>query len=158
MPVQATGNAMIFDSFLWSSVPESAERPAGRRRRIRRRDKITAATEADTEDTSASSPEHEAIHLPDIESEDIRRAFSDDHLFKYGTPNPSLPGTEVPCGGCGALLHSRWLLYNSIAIAMSPFFITMFVFFSFLTLVMITVNGSVTELAFFGHIFIFLNY
>lgn len=26
---------------------------------------------------------------------------------KYGTPDPNYPITEVPCGGCGALLHCK---------------------------------------------------
>lgn len=25
----------------------------------------------------------------------------------YGTPNPTIPVSEVPCGGCGALLHCK---------------------------------------------------
>jgi hypothetical protein len=37
----------------------------------------------------------------------VRELFSEDHLFKHGTPDPSEPGSRVPCGGCGALLHCR---------------------------------------------------
>ena len=33
--------------------------------------------------------------------------FTEDHLFKFGTANPSIPVTNIPCGGCGALLHCQ---------------------------------------------------
>lgn len=31
----------------------------------------------------------------------------DDLQSEYGTPDPHYPVTEVPCGGCGALLHCK---------------------------------------------------
>jgi hypothetical protein len=82
---------------------DSTERPAGRRQRQRRR-------ENDADKTSFSEQEYEAIR-PGLESEDIKRAFSEDHLFKYGTPDPSLPASDVACGGCGAYLHSRQIIF-----------------------------------------------
>jgi hypothetical protein len=49
--------------------------------------------------------------------EEIRQTFTEDHQFKYGTPNPSLPPTKVACGGCGALLHARQarFIFNGVA-------------------------------------------
>ena len=40
-------------------------------------------------------------------SEEIREVFTEDHLFKFGTADPTMPGasTNTPCGGCGAHLH-----------------------------------------------------
>jgi len=51
-------------------------------------------------------PEHEVIQ-DSLHTEGLRQLFTEDHLFKHGTADPSLPDTRVPCGGCGAHLHCR---------------------------------------------------
>ena len=38
---------------------------------------------------------------------DIRKVFSDDYLFKYGTPNADMESTGITCGGCGAQLNAK---------------------------------------------------
>jgi len=65
-----------------------------------------------------SSVPTNAVDLPDTDSAEfdiirddlsdpeIRRQFSDDHLFKYGTPNRQVvPPVATACSGCGATLH-----------------------------------------------------
>lgn len=89
-----------------SNTESTSERPVGRRRRSTRRREQMTSTEGGAADGAASSPEYESLRR-DLESEEIRQAFTEDHQFKYGTPNPSLPPTEVACGGCGAILHAR---------------------------------------------------
>ena len=60
-------------------------------------------------DSGRSDQEHFVYDTIDDRghSKEIRQLFTEDHLFKYGTANPDLPGakTDIPCGGCGAPLH-----------------------------------------------------
>ena len=43
----------------------------------------------------------------DFLNPEIRKVFSEDHLFKYGTPNPEMKRTGIACGGCGAELNAK---------------------------------------------------
>ena len=52
-----------------------------------------------------SSDDYDVIRN-DLANPELREQFSEDHLFKFGTPNPSLQPSKIPCGGCGATLHS----------------------------------------------------
>ena len=75
-----------------------------RGRRGRRSSKICDSVVPPAE--ASDRREYEKI-TDSLHSEEIRSVFTEDHLFKYGTADPSLPGasTTVPCGGCGAHLH-----------------------------------------------------
>ncbi len=43
---------------------------------------------------------------PDTEEPlQLEKSLSKDELFRYGSSDPTIPASEVPCGGCGALLH-----------------------------------------------------
>lgn len=41
----------------------------------------------------------------------------DDHDWKlnYGTSDPNVPVSQVPCGGCGALLHCQVILWPIVS-------------------------------------------
>ena len=43
----------------------------------------------------------------DLRPQEVRKLLSEDEMFRYGTSNPLAPASQVPCGGCGALLHCR---------------------------------------------------
>jgi len=77
--------------------PSDSEKPTGGRRRIKRKD---------TNNNNSHRQDFEVIK-DDLDIPEVRKLFTDDHLFKFGTPNPELPLTDVPCGGCGALLHCK---------------------------------------------------
>ena len=89
-----------------SSVSDEDDSRKQRRRGRGRRQKIR-------EERSDNDPveDQEKVDYDTINdrghSKEIRQLFTEDHLFKYGTANPDLPGarTEIPCGGCGAPLH-----------------------------------------------------
>ena len=76
----------------------------GRRVKVRN---SSSKTSRDIPPVEASDRlEYERISDP-LHSAELRSVFTEDHLFKYGTADPTLPGasTSVPCGGCGASLH-----------------------------------------------------
>ena len=77
----------------------NTDTPDRRGRRKRSRGKAEPEVDAGKED-----PEYDII--PDsLHVANVREMFTEDHLFKHGTPDPSAAGTKQPCGGCGALLH-----------------------------------------------------
>lgn len=80
----------------------SEDRRGGRRRRGRRNPRL----DPDSGQSNLSDPEYDVIK-DDLSNPDIRVQFTEDHLFKYGTPDPASAPTGVPCVGCGAELHSR---------------------------------------------------
>ncbi len=43
----------------------------------------------------------------DLKREEARKLLSEDEMFRYGSANPLVPASLVPCGGCGAHLHCR---------------------------------------------------
>jgi len=84
------------------SVHNPDEGGGGRRRGRLRRGRRNAA-EIHAEE---SSQDFEHIK-DDLKNPEIRQQFNDDHLFKFGTANPDVAPTGIPCGGCGAALHCR---------------------------------------------------
>jgi len=70
----------------------------GRRGRTRQSEETTNTYEQFSEE------DYDVIK-DDLSDPDIHKQFSDDHLFKHGTPNPEIPATNIPCGGCGAKLQ-----------------------------------------------------
>ena len=69
-------------------------------RRKRRRGHRTKVTDGD------SVADHDVIQ-DSLHADGVRQHFSEDHLYKHGTADPSHPDTGVPCSGCGASLHCR---------------------------------------------------
>jgi hypothetical protein len=106
--------ALLFFTEKNKAEPLTPDRPGGsRRRRTRRGEPQASRPESPLAVNSPPSPlEYESIRR-DPELEEIRQTFTEDHQFKYGTPNPSLPPTKVACGGCGALLHARQARFPS---------------------------------------------
>ncbi|XP_035784238.1 nitric oxide-associated protein 1-like [Anopheles albimanus] len=43
--------------------------------------------------------------MSDYEYYDEAEQEGDERLSFYGTPDPHMPASQIPCGGCGALLH-----------------------------------------------------
>lgn len=41
------------------------------------------------------------------DEEDCNESEIEEWRRKYGTPDPTMPVSQVPCGGCGALLHCQ---------------------------------------------------
>ncbi len=104
---------MLFFTEKNKAEPQTPERPGGRRpRRTRRGEQQASRPESPPVNSPPSSLEYESIRQ-DPELEGIQQTFTEDHQFKYGTPNPSLPPTKVACGGCGALLHARQARFPS---------------------------------------------
>ncbi|XP_023219733.1 nitric oxide-associated protein 1-like [Centruroides sculpturatus] len=48
-----------------------------------------------------------AVDKDDKLKKEISSLREDFWNSNYGTPNPSLPVSDIPCGGCGALLHCK---------------------------------------------------
>lgn len=43
----------------------------------------------------------------DIKKEIAEKSLAEDDRFRFGSYDPHLPTSQIPCGGCGALLHSK---------------------------------------------------
>lgn len=43
----------------------------------------------------------------EVYSEELDTGETDSWKMNYGTPNPNLAVSQVPCGGCGSLLHCK---------------------------------------------------
>ena len=43
----------------------------------------------------------------DLEPEEAKLNLSHDELFRYGTADPDVPPSTVPCSGCGAIMHCQ---------------------------------------------------
>lgn len=67
----------------------------GRRRRRRRPERV-----------DAQEAEFEVLE-DNLEPEEAKQLLSEDDHFRYGSYDPSVPASTVPCGGCGAILHCR---------------------------------------------------
>lgn len=80
-------------------APGKDEQKGRRRRRRGHRAKITE-TEGD------GVADHDVIQ-DSLHADGVRQNFSEDHLYKHGTADPSHPDTGVACSGCGATLHCR---------------------------------------------------
>lgn len=53
-------------------------------------------------------PDYEAISdVVSPEEKTPRQPLSEDEIFRYGTADPEIPASQVPCGGCGAHLHCQ---------------------------------------------------
>ncbi|CAH1967702.1 unnamed protein product [Acanthoscelides obtectus] len=52
--------------------------------------------------TSYENYEHDLEMIQDVDEDEL-----DDDGINYGTPNPNSRVSNVPCGGCGALLHCK---------------------------------------------------
>ena len=76
--------------------PSSGEAPRGRRWTRKRK-------ESSRKDRR---PEFEILE-DNLEPDAAARLLSKDDLFRYGTFDPAVPATQVPCGGCGALFHCQ---------------------------------------------------
>lgn len=49
--------------------------------------------------------EFEAIG--DQKKESAQLSLASDDLFRFGTADPDVPSSKIPCGGCGAILHCK---------------------------------------------------
>ena len=85
---------------LQDTEPSKEERK-GRRKRRGHRAKIIQ-TNGDGGET-----DHDVIEEDSLHADGVRQHFTEDHLYKHGTADPSFPDTGVPCGSCGATLHCR---------------------------------------------------
>ncbi|TRY71077.1 hypothetical protein TCAL_01172 [Tigriopus californicus] len=55
-----------------------------------------------------AEPDHEVISdLVPPDRPEPRSTLSEDEIFRYGTADPEVPASQVPCGGCGAHLHCQ---------------------------------------------------
>ena len=84
---------------LQDTAPVKEDRKGRRRRRGGNRAK-TIETDGD------EVADHDVIQ-DSLNADGVRQHFSEDHLYKHGTADPSHPDTGVPCSGCGATLHCR---------------------------------------------------
>jgi len=87
--------------FLTLDNTESVPRGRGRGRR---RGFRNSRKESSDSEPLQSIPEADVIGN-DFLNPNIRKVFSEDYLIKYGTPNPEIEPTNIPCGGCGATLN-----------------------------------------------------
>ncbi len=86
--------APVYPYNLFHDVSE--RKRLGRGRRPRRRAGRRALEEGDFE-AIAGNEDKEASKL----------SLVDDDLFRYGTADPAVAASKVPCGGCGAHLHCQ---------------------------------------------------
>lgn len=104
----------------WPKLTKIAESSAeskkivGRRRRrknTRYRMTLRAMAEADMspdEPEFAPAQGYEVIEgLDDEEGGSRQKRLSDDEIFRFGTADPEIAASKVPCGGCGAHLHCQ---------------------------------------------------
>ena len=98
MEDQATNSEVAVNPYsVYTPLGEQNE-PKGRRRK--------RGLKAKTLEITNDIVDHDVIE-DSLHTDGVRQHFSEDHLYKHGTPDPSHPDTGVPCGGCGALLHCR---------------------------------------------------
>ena len=83
---------------LKDKAPVKEERKGRRKRRSPR----TKIIETDGDGLADHDVIQDSLH-----ADGVRQHFSEDHLYKHGTADPSHPDTGVPCSGCGATLHCR---------------------------------------------------
>jgi len=83
---------------LEDKAPVKEERKGRRKRRSPR----TKIVETDGDGLADHDVIQDSLH-----ADGVRQHFSEDHLYKHGTADPSHPDTGVPCSGCGATLHCR---------------------------------------------------
>jgi hypothetical protein len=87
---------------LGEGPPIDPEEPPKRRRGRRGRGAKAKLARDDTE------KENDFDVLDDeLRPQEVRKLLSDDDLFRYGTSDQRAPASNVPCGGCGAILHCR---------------------------------------------------
>ena len=79
---------IIMDNREKCKQTESANKPMGRRRRAKKND---------NDKVEGQDQDFEVIK-DDLSVPEIRKLFTEDHLFKFGTPNPDSKLTDVPCG------------------------------------------------------------
>ena len=80
---------IIMDNREKCKQTESANKPKGRRRRAKKNDN----------DKDEGQDQDIEVIKDDLSVPEIRKLFTEDHLFKFGTPNPDSKLTDVPCGG-----------------------------------------------------------
>ena len=94
---------------------EMPSKPMGRRARRRRgssHEKVSEASFNSNTDNSQinaqnlSDTEFEVL-TDDLDAIEAEKLLSLDDKFKYGNADPSVPSSNVPCSGCGALLHCQ---------------------------------------------------
>ena len=83
-------------------TPLQAPGKEERKGRRKRRDHRAKSIETDGDDVADHDVIQDSLH-----ADGVREHFSEDHLYKHGTADPSHPDTGVPCSGCGATLHCR---------------------------------------------------
>lgn len=59
------------------------------------------------DDELPNKRENPKVPLNWLQDYELYDETEDEIESTYGTPNPTVPVSEVPCGGCGALLHCK---------------------------------------------------
>ncbi len=81
-----------------NSDEDDANKRLGRRRRRRRRGYNNNPEEAEQDFDPIDG---------ELTKQEAKKMLSADEMFRYGSADPMIASSDVPCGGCGAILHCK---------------------------------------------------